>query len=253
MARSDKKIESIIAYFKRLGIHEFTNLITSSDNYNVNSYPSAKDSKAAQFVPTWMLALPTYDGLRLSLSESTRLEYGKKPDVWNEHIQTVKLKNENIDISVNLTPGLNVVIGGSSSGKTLFVDSIYRAIEKDFSKSDYIKTNFDVTNLEVVNPSNLRPHFIYQNFIMKVCDQADEHTSISDIELLKRIFPDDTHQKHDIDKGLGDLGKSLGGLVVAVEGIESLQNKLEKILPLSRLIIVKKLMRILCWILFLVA
>jgi hypothetical protein len=241
MARSDKKIESIIAYFKRLGIHEFTNLITSSDNYNVNSYPSAKDSKAAQFVPTWMLALPTYDGLRLSLSESTRFEYGKKPDVWNEHIQTVKLKNENIDISVNLTPGLNVVIGGSSSGKTLFVDSIYRAIEKDFSKSDYIKTNFDVTNLEVVNPSNLRPHFISQNFIMKVCDQADEHTSISDIELLKRIFPDDTHQKNDIDKGLGDLGKSLGGLVVAVEGIESLQNKLETILPLSRLIIVRKI------------
>jgi len=240
-ARSDKKLESTIAYFKRLGIHEFTNLITSSDNYSVNSYPSAKDPQAPQFVPTWMLALPTYDGLRLSLSEASRFEYGKKPDVWNEHIQSVKLKNENIDISVSLTPGLNVVIGGSSSGKTLLVDSIYRAIEQDFSKSVYSKTNYGVTNVEVVNPSNLRPHYINQNFIMKVCDQNDEYTSISDIELLKRIFPDDTDQNNDIDKGLGDLGKSLGGLVVAIEGIESLQNKLETILPLSRLIIVKKI------------
>ena len=129
----------------------------------------------------------------------------------------------------------------SSSGKTLLVDSIYRAIEQDFSKSLYSKTNFGVTNLEVVNPSNLRPHYINQNFIMKVCDQNDEYTSISDIELLKRIFPDDTDQNNNIDNGLGDLGKSLGGLVVAIEGIESLQNKLETILPLSRLIIVKKI------------
>lgn len=240
-ARSNKGLESTIAYFKRLGIHEFTNLITSSDNYNVNSYPSAKDPQAPQFVPTWMLALPTYEGLRLSLSEATRFRYGKKPDIWNEHIQTVKLKNENIDISVNLTPGLNVVIGGSSSGKTLLVDSIYRAIEQDFSMSQYSKTNFGVATIEVVHPSNLRPHYINQNFIMKVCDQNDEYTSISDIELLKRIFPDDTDQNNDIDKGLGDLGKSLGGLVAAIEGIESLQNKLETILPLSRLIIVKKI------------
>ena len=240
-ARSDKKLESIIAYFKRLGIHEFTNLITSSDNYSVNSYPSAKDPKAPQFVPTWMLALPTYDGLRLSLSEASRFEYGKKPDVWNEHIKSGKLKNENIDISVNLTPGLNVVVGGSSSGKTLLVDSIYSAIEQDFSKSPYRKTNYGVTDLEVVNPSNLRPHYINQNFIMKVCDQNNEYTKISDIELLKRIFPDDTEHNNTIDKGLSDLGKYLGGLVVAIEGIESLQKKLETILPLSRLIIVKNI------------
>lgn len=240
-ARSDKKLESTIAYFTRLGIHEFTNLITSSDNYNVKSYPSAKDPKAPQFMPTWMLALPTYDGLRLSLSEASRFEYGKKPDVWNEHIKSVKLNNENIDISVDLTPGLNVVVGGSSSGKTLLVDSIYRAIEQDFSKSPYRNTNYGVTDLEVENPSKLRPHYIHQNFIMKVCDQNNEHTSISDIELLKRIFPDDTEHNNKIDKGLSDLRKHLGGLVTAIDGIESLQKKLETILPLSRLIIVKKI------------
>ena len=31
-----------------------------------------------------------------------------------------------------MTPGLNVVIGGSSSGKTLFVDSLVRGTKKDF-------------------------------------------------------------------------------------------------------------------------
>lgn len=240
-ARSDKKLEDINAYFERLGIHEFTNLITASDNYDVNSYPNAKDKKAPPFVPTWMLALPTYDGLRLSLSEATRFVYGNKPDIWNEHIKSVKLNNENIDISIDLTPGLNVIVGGSSSGKTLLVDSIYRAIEKDFSESPYRTTNYDVENLVVVNPSNLRPHYINQNYIISVCDQKDKHISISDIELLKRIFPDDTDQNNKIDKVLGDLGKHLGGLVSAVEGIESIQKKLETILPLSRLIIVKKI------------
>jgi len=54
--------------------------------------------------------------------------YGERPDSWAEYIQRVSLANEMIDIDVTLTPGLNVVIGGSSSGKTLFVDSVNHKI-----------------------------------------------------------------------------------------------------------------------------
>jgi hypothetical protein len=74
-----------------------------------------------------MFACPTFNGLRISLSEKSRFEYSHKiPCGWAEYIQQVYLNNEKISINVNLTPGLNVVIGGSSSGKTLFVDSVYK-------------------------------------------------------------------------------------------------------------------------------
>mgnify|MGYP003054717615 CR=1 FL=1 len=55
-------------------------------------------------MPTWMMAEPTYDGVRLSLSESSRLFYQKeKPQIQCDHIGKVKLSNELIDIDVELT------------------------------------------------------------------------------------------------------------------------------------------------------
>ncbi|VAW71588.1 hypothetical protein MNBD_GAMMA12-69 [hydrothermal vent metagenome] len=124
-ARSNNSLDKTHEYFDRLGIREFVNLVTATDNYTPEDYPDCKGGKnASDFIPTWMLASPTFNGLRLSLSESSRLIYGEKPDSWAECIQHVLLKNENIDIDVDLTPGLNVVIGGSSSDKSLFVDSL---------------------------------------------------------------------------------------------------------------------------------
>ena len=124
-ARGINGLDRTNDYFERLGIKDFVNLVTATDNYTPDTYPDCKVGReAADFVPTWMLASPTFNGLRLSLSESSRLVYGEKPDSWTEYIKSVSLSNEHIDIDVKLTPGLNVVIGGSSSGKSLFVDSI---------------------------------------------------------------------------------------------------------------------------------
>jgi len=85
-ARSNTGLERTHKYFGRLGINEFVNLVTASDNYSPQKYPNAKAKDATPFVKTWMLASPAFKGLRLSLSESSRLKYGKKPDSWAEFI-----------------------------------------------------------------------------------------------------------------------------------------------------------------------
>ena len=134
-ARSTSGLERTHSYFAKLGIKEFVNLITATDNYSPQHYPDGKSKEAAPFVRTWMLASPTFKGLRLALSESSRLRYGEKPDVWAECIKHVSLKNDYIDIDVSLTPGLNVVIGGSSSGKSLFVDSVTARLSSSLTKA----------------------------------------------------------------------------------------------------------------------
>lgn len=137
-ARSNSGLEKTIKYFERLGIKDFINLVTSTDNYNPLIYPAPKDSQASEFIPTWMFALPTFDGLRVSLSESSRLIYSKTcPNPWPKYISKARLNNDKIDIDVELTSGLNVVIGDSSSGKTLFVDSLYNKAKGVFDNSDY--------------------------------------------------------------------------------------------------------------------
>ena len=91
-ARSDARLEIALDYLGSMGMNEFVNLITASDNYAPNNYPNAKDPKAPPFKKTWMLALPTFNGLRLSLSEFSRLKYGEKPDSWAEFIEHVSLR-----------------------------------------------------------------------------------------------------------------------------------------------------------------
>jgi len=240
-ARSNTRLEKTHEYFDRLGIKEFVNLITASDNYSPQNYPNAKAGNASPFVRTWMLSSPTFNGLRLSLSESSRLRYGDRPDSWAECIQHVSLKNDKIDIDVDLIPGLNVVIGGSSSGKSLFIDSVYWKIAGDFSASIYSKTEYNIQDIQVNNPSGQQPHYLDQNYISRVCDPKDKEHNIEDVTILKSIFPSDKEERQKISNGLSDLGSQLTRLVQSVKEIEILQDKLKRIPKLSRLIITEKI------------
>lgn len=233
-ARSNVRLEKALDYLGILGVNEFVNLITASDNYSPQEYPNAKDKDAAPFVKTWMLASPTFNGLRLSLSESSRLKYGPKPDLYSENIEHVSLKNDIIDIDVNLTPGLNVIIGGSSSGKTLFVDSIYRKIVDDFNKCNYIA--YGVEDIKVTNQSGQEPYYLEQSYISKVCDHKDKDNNIDDIDILKRVFPADNEESRRIVKGQSELNSQLAALVQSVKEVESIQDTLSKIPILSYLI-----------------
>jgi hypothetical protein len=237
-ARSDKGLEKTTEYFERLGIKDFVNLITATDNYDPLKYPQCKaGGDASEFIPTWMLANPTFNGLRLSLSESSRLIYGVKPDSWVECIQQVSLNNENINIEVTLKPGLNVVIGGSSTGKSLFVDSIYRKIINDFQSSIYNETPYKVQEIKVVNPAGQHPHYLDQNYISKICDPKNKEYNIDNISLLKSVFPSDKDERRSISNGLAELGSQLALLIQSVKEIDALQSDLKRIPILSRLIV----------------
>lgn len=234
-ARSNSGLEDTKDYFRRLGISDFVNLITSSDNYNPKKYPESKEPQAEPFVPTWMLSSPTFNGLRLSLSESARLVYGTRPDTWAEFIRHVSLSNDYLDIDATLTPGLNVVIGGSSSGKTLFVDSVYRKLRGDFSGSNY--NAYGVERISVDSPTGQVPHFLEQNYIVKVCDQKDHDNTIDSIALLRSLFPGDKDERTAIDNGLAKLDESLRKMVDAAEKIEDIEEKLQTIPVISRLVV----------------
>ena len=233
-ARSNAGLEETERYFKRLGINEFVNLVTCSDNYEPHLYPEGKDHMP--FLPTWMFAEPTFDGLRLSLSEKTRFLYSEhKPSSWSEYIKSVRLKGDGIDIDIQLTPGLNVIIGGSSSGKTLLVDSIYRKLcEKSFADSSY--QQFNVANIEVYNPSSTRPHFLPQNYIIKIIDPESEK-GIENIEIIRNVFPEDAELKVKVADGITKLREDMTHLMHCVEEIEKLEEALRKIPSIGRLII----------------
>lgn len=237
-ARSESKRDETDKYFQKLGISDFVNLVTCSDNYDPDRYPDAKAKDAEPFIPTWMFSQPTFEGFRLSLSEKSRLIYSQtKPESWSEKIESVKYKNEFLDIDVQFSSGLNVVIGGSSSGKTLLVDSIWRKLsKKSFEDSNY--KDFDVENINVVNPSEMTPHYLGQNYIMKVIGN-DSEQGIEDIEIIKSLFPDNREISAQVGNSLATLKKDLTELIRTVEDIESIEHKMRVTPQVGRLLVLK--------------
>lgn len=234
-ARSSRGLEATKTYFDKLGIGEFINLLTGTDNYSPNRYPEPKSKEASEFEPTWMLSEPTFDGLRLALSESSRLVYQQtRPIIESEHIKAVRLKNEMSDIDVTLTEGLNVVIGGSSSGKTLFVDSLYRAIKGDFEGSVY-NAKFGVENIQISNPSGMLPHYISQNFISENISNNEEKT-IDKIDLIQSVFPPDRGVTQQITKALSSLKETIVDFVSCVKEISIVLNSLKSLPHPGRLV-----------------
>ena len=237
-ARSESKREETDKYFQRLGISDFVNLVTCSDNYDPDRYPDAKAKDAEPFIPTWMFSQPTFEGFRLSLSEKSRLIYSQtKPESWSEKIESVKYKNKLLDIDVQFSSGLNVIIGGSSSGKTLLVDSIWRKLsKKSFEDSNY--KDFDVENINVVNPSEMTPHYLGQNYIMKVIGN-DSEQGIEEIEIIKSLFPDNREISAQVGNSLATLKKDLTELIRTVEEIESIECKMRVTPQIGRLLVLK--------------
>ena len=220
-SRSSTGIESTKEYFKRIGINEFVNLITCTDNYNPKIYPKTKAKDAEEFTPTWMLADASFDGLRLSLSEESRLYYNvEPPQNWTQTFGKVELRNEKIEIDVNMTPGLNVVIGGSSSGKTLFVDSLVRGTKKDFKESKY--NYFDVKNISIENPTGVSPYYISQNFIMSII--KDSENDLGEIPIIDKVFPEEKETIDSIRNSLKRLKELINTLVDSAEKLEKLKD-----------------------------
>lgn len=236
-SRSNKGLERTQKYFSKLGIASFVNLITCTDNYIPQKYPDSKSVSSEKFIPTWILSEPTFSGLRLALSESGRLKYQQEqPPLNSDYIKSIKLKNDLVDIDVKLTQGLNVIIGGSSSGKTLFMDSLYRKISNSFDDYDhYAYSKFMVDQILVENPAGYKPHYISQNYITKVIDEKYEE-GIEKIDIIKNTFKGNEELDQNVSNGLNSLNEALLALITAVENIENSISSLRSIPAFPRIV-----------------
>ena len=231
-ARSNKGIESTKKYLKKLGIGSFVNLITGSDNYNPSKYPSPKKDDSSEFIPTWMYASPNFRGLKLALSEDSRLEYSNLPTIEDyQIIRNVKLKNDKVDIDVNLTQGLNVVIGESSSGKTLFVDSIIKKLKNE-NDSNY-EEDYSVSNIEIEDELGVEPYYIEQNFITGA---VKDNKELNNIPIIKDLFPETEYKQDIIDRELADVKSIINALIDSVKKVETSEGKIKKVPAIYNLI-----------------
>lgn len=179
-----------------------------------------------------MYASPNFRGLKLALSEDSRLEYSTMPTIEDyKIIKKVKLKNDKVDIDVNLTQGLNVVIGESSSGKTLFVDSILKKLKNE-EDSNY-EQEFSVSNIEVEDELGVEPYYIEQNFITGA---VKDNKELNTIPIVKDLFPESEYKQDLIDKELANVKSIINALITSVKKVENAEEKIKKVPVIYNLI-----------------
>lgn len=233
---SNKGLEDTEKYFKKLGIYSFTNLITCSDNYNPEVYPKAKGEGEEKYIPTWMMAEPTFQGLRLSLSERTRLFYQKKePSFSEDYVKSCSLINDLIDIEVDFTPGLNVIIGGSSSGKTLLIDALYNKLTSGVIDENNPYYSFNINDMKISNPVGYSPHYISQNYIISVLGDKT-NSGIAKIDIIKNTFKGNESLDKSIESGLLKFKDCVNKLVNDVSSIEEAKTQIALIPHFHRIL-----------------
>lgn len=233
-ARSCANVESTVNYFQRIGIEEFTNLLTGSDNYDPAKYPDPKSNDADPFTPTWVLAEPSFDGLRMALSERSRLFYeDEPPESFTQStpsIEHMRLVRDNIDIDVDLTPGLNVIIGGSSTGKTLLVEAVARKIGfLDPSERHGFYDKFDINAIQLDRNDQSKPYYINQSYIGKVVDKSVDHETIDSIQILKDVFPQDQDASEELDANFGAVRDLVSKMFAAAEAVQQAEEALSRL------------------------
>lgn len=245
-ARSNSNVEVTERYFKQIGIDEFTSLLTGSDNYDPSRYPEPKSNDAEEFTPTWVFAEPSFDGLRMALSENTRLYYSTEPPEGFVRtipsIEHIEIHRNNIDIDVELSPGLNVIIGGSSTGKTLLLEAIARrsGILDDGESHDFYD-KFGIDGIELRRNDQTSPYYINQSYISKVVDKSVDRETIDSIQILKDVFPQDQDASEGLDANFSIVRDLVTRMFAAAEAVQQAEQALRRLSAPSDLITVDSL------------
>ena len=202
-------------------------------------------------------SLPTYRGLEIALTNSeTRLSLEKQVINRERFIRKIKISdNENfIGSEIEFSPGLNVIIGNSGSGKTLLLNQIYYEIkgeslsaaqkEKTSNKKNnqYVnkvgrKSILDIEFDKTINKEELKlleiPN-VYSE-ILKMQDDTESITKIfgiDDISNIDKIILEYRGILNDyfqcisqIDMYINNGNKNFTNIKSAIEFLEN--NKLE--------------------------
>lgn len=173
-----------ISFFNK----EFEKLLTSdfsaekevpyvifSDNHDYNCYPKHDNNlNFNKKIYTWVKGDLSFETLRLAFVDPTsRIYVGEKepniPSVFFEEIRfdTLSAGGSKKSQNIKLSPGINVIIGGRSSGKSLLFNAILNTIitTKENNKiSDYTKKdNAIIDEKTIKSKMNINKTFISDN------------------------------------------------------------------------------------------
>ena len=134
------KIEGILNSYRKEKDLKNLRYITGTDCHDWTVYPAQKQNDKSIMKYTFMKSLPSFKGLVMALTEPRRLStaYSSIPVPY---IDKLDVEINGVKEKIELSSGINVVIGDNSVGKSLFFEYLYnpslKSITPASKKSGY--------------------------------------------------------------------------------------------------------------------
>ena len=162
--------------------------ITGTDCHDWKFYPQQYKDDKTDVQYSYLKCLPTFKGLVMAITEPNRISTSSYP-INKAYVPELKIKiNGNIN-NVELSSGLNVIIGDNSIGKSFLLENLYDSKFKDLERTHragYI--NYQILKkIEIESLENLRDmiHYNRQGSIRKTFQQS---SSLKDVEFFNSKF-----------------------------------------------------------------
>lgn len=128
--------------------------ITGTDCHDWAVYPKQKESDKSDISYSYIRSLPTFKGLVMALTESKRISTAHY-DIRKPYVSSISFEVDGKMNEVELSSGLNVIIGDNSIGKSLILEYLYnpKLIKIDKLKKEGYK-NYCVSKRISINPIN---------------------------------------------------------------------------------------------------
>ena len=134
--------------------------VVFSDNHQIEAYPKKDSNQTIEKNEyTWIKGDLSFETLRMAFVDplSRIIISSNKPSVPNQYLEQVSFKTLNngnpIEHTIDLSPGINTIVGGRSSGKSLLFNAILNTLASGKEKSkinDYTKKNNVLVDEETI-------------------------------------------------------------------------------------------------------
>lgn len=181
---ANPKNEIMNKYFIKENEIENVSFITGTDCHEWENYPNRNDFKF-----TYLKCLPTFKGLVMSLTNQERIKIGENFTFFNSNnnIDKISIKNKNDEYLLELSKGMNAIIGDNSVGKSLLLHKLdnYNHCKKQLKSSyeKYLKEN-NITIGGQINKENIYI-FDAQGKIREIFAM----NGISSVNFIKTLLP----------------------------------------------------------------
>ena len=160
--------------------------ITGSDCHDWNAYPEEENFKY-----TYLKCLPTFKGVSMAVTNYTRIKYVNSFFTASKNIlENIELKIDNVNKKIELSKGINVIIGDNSIGKSLLIHKLtgYKFLttnKTSMKKSydDYLKKN----NIEI--KTKILDKMLYEFDKQGGIREKFEQRKLNGTEFLNKYFP----------------------------------------------------------------